>query len=105
MIDEKLLTEREERVRNAIENLVMAAETSVSGATAMAGARESLEILRLARLGLAAKRGAAYAAGFEAAKAAALECVLNGENIPNSYYTADIEEAIEALAALPKDVE
>lgn len=40
---------------------------------------------------------AAYIAGFKAAREMALQCVLNGERIPNEYYTADIEAAILKL--------
>lgn len=38
-----------------------------------------------------------FKAGFRAAREMALQCVLDGENIPNGSYTVDIEESIKSL--------
>lgn len=42
----------------------------------------------------------AFEAGFRKACDLSLECVRNGDHIPNDHYTRDIEEAIQALPTI-----
>lgn len=91
-LDAKRLDEREEKIRNAIENLGMAAEMTVSGAQAMTHAQESLEILRLARLGLE----------YEALMTA-LATMGPDEDIWARVKRMESMRRVDILAALPKE--